>query len=585
DRYYETIAEAPSIYEIANGGFESGSLAGWTILEGQAFSNNGVNHEEVWWFENISYCRDGDYHYGYYKPEATGKMRSTSFILGGSGYISFKLGGCKRNNLTYLSVKLETSTGDIEVARFSNDRYWDFQFPYVANGMRLLNMNQYVADLSKYLGQTLYFEVVDLDDTPEDLGCITLDSIETYYVEKPTFTNVDHFKANTLIYPDIEIESEYQVKNGTFETGDLTGWTLNGGIGEVTSDDVWWEVNSFNKKGTYLFNGLPFENRTGSLKSSSFTVGGTGKISFLMGGGRDPRLCYVSIKDTNTNEEYARFANTFFHDIGGELINKGSNLANMNQYVADISNLLGKDVYIEVVDNAKSDWGLITVDSFITYYENELSLPTKYYEARNILPKAPLGQGDEYQVTNGDFETGDLTGWTVTNGQKILDIAFGEVWWNEWYDFNKGKEYFLSGWAAGEDKTGALTSQTFTVGGIGKMTFKLGGGKDNTLSYIEIIDADTSEVLRRYANYKFNDVNPSPHYYSGKIIDLSLEGIYEANMVDYVADLSSLMGKEVKIRIVDQAINNWGLLFVDEFITYYTSEEQLPKCLPAINTL
>ena len=57
-RQYETEAEAPSEYEIANGDFECGSLAGWTITEGLAFSNEGVNREETWWNENISYQRE-----------------------------------------------------------------------------------------------------------------------------------------------------------------------------------------------------------------------------------------------------------------------------------------------------------------------------------------------------------------------------------------------------------------------------------------------------------------------------------------------------------------------------------------------
>ena len=81
--YVEDIV-APSKYEIANGDFETGSLAGWTIISGDAFSNEGVNAEAVWWNENISYRRDGDYHYGYYNPSGVGVMRSTTFVLGGS---------------------------------------------------------------------------------------------------------------------------------------------------------------------------------------------------------------------------------------------------------------------------------------------------------------------------------------------------------------------------------------------------------------------------------------------------------------------------------------------------------------------
>ena len=78
-------AVAPSEYEIVNGGFETGSLAGWSVLSGDAFSNEGVNREEVWWNENITYAREGNYHYGHYNPTATGVMRSSTFTLGGAG--------------------------------------------------------------------------------------------------------------------------------------------------------------------------------------------------------------------------------------------------------------------------------------------------------------------------------------------------------------------------------------------------------------------------------------------------------------------------------------------------------------------
>ena len=74
-----------------------------------------------------------------------GTITSSEFTVGGSGYITFKLGGCKNNYDTYLRIMLKSDSGDVEVARYSNHKYWDFQFPYVANGMKLLNLVQYYA--------------------------------------------------------------------------------------------------------------------------------------------------------------------------------------------------------------------------------------------------------------------------------------------------------------------------------------------------------------------------------------------------------------------------------------------------------
>ena len=588
-REYTEEVDAPSEYEIANGDFETGSLAGWKIISGNAFSNDGVNTESVWWNENITYSRDGNYHYGHYNPSGVGVMRSTSFVLGGSGFITFKLGGCSNNYDTYLSVMLVSDSGDVEVARYSNHKYWNFQFPYVENGMRLLNMNQYYADLSQYLGQTLYIEVVDNNASGDDLGCITLDSIQTYWEEKPVWYTSLSYEAVSTLNVDVEIESVYQVENGSFEEGNLTGWTyefenMDMPIGVVSDASTWWiEGLPYNKKGQYLFTGADHETGKGYILSSEFEIGGTGYITFLLGGGKNPKVCYIAIIDTETGNELARYYNELYIDNGIGIINKGSNLMNMVQYKADLSQYLGKKVQIKVVDNASSDWGLVAVDSFITYYEDINSIPEDAYQVSNILENInPVDS--KYQVANGGFETGDLTGWSI-EGENIGNISSSTIWWHESYLFNKTGTYFFNGWSGNEGDTGTLVSSAFEVGGSGYITFKLGGGKNSELCNIEIIDATTNEVLARFGNHLYRDLNrTSPT--NGVIKDLESDGYYLANMVLYKADLSSLIGRNVKIRINDQAVNDWGLLFCDDFVTYYENETSINQnAVPAKNLL
>lgn len=569
NEYISDVA-APNKYSIKNGDFETGSLAGWDVISGNAFSHDGVNEEKTWWNECISYSKDGKYHYGHYFPSATGVMRSSEFILGGSGYITYKLGGCKNNALTYLRFMVKNPNGDdLEVARASNFKYWDFQFPYVANGMRLLNMVQYYMDLSPYIGQTMYIEVVDNNASDDELGCITLDSIVTYHEQKPIWYDKESFEFVPGSNIDFEADSIYQVKNGTFETGDLSYWTPSWSeesarIGYVSSESGWWHENfPYNKKGSYLFTGVNDEGNVGSITSTNFTVGGAGYMTFLMGGGRDPLSCYVSVYDASNDVELARYSNYLFNDLGTSLINKGSNLLNMVQYKVDLREYMGKEVYLKVVDNATNSWGLIAVDSFITYYEDESHVPSSAFINENTLNYSE--EISEYQVKNGTFETGNLSSWS---GDDILNISRDYSWWNECFKFDKQGSYFLNGWVSGEDKVGTLTSSNFTLGGTGYITFRLGGGKNMDLCNIEIFNVTKNEVVAKYANHMFNEMGTS-YFYQGKPIDLAKDGIYMANMVLYKADLSSYLGDTLQIRIIDNAVNDWGLMFVDDFITYY----------------
>ena len=74
------------------------------------------------------------------------------------------------------------------------------------------------------------------------------------------------------------------------------------------------------------------------------------------------------------------------------------------------------------------------------------------------------------------------------------------------------------------------------------------------------------------------------YFFNGEVKDLSLDGYYLANMVSYQADLSEYIGRNVKIRIVDNASSDWGLLFCDDFITYYENKSDISsKYLLATN--
>ena len=595
-RQYKEDCEAKDEYHIKNPDFEIGSLGGWTVVEGDAFSHDGVNGESTWWNENITYNRDGNYHYGYYNPMGTGVMRSSVFKLGGKGFISFKLGGCSNQELTYIRFMAVTDGEPVEIAKVSNVQYKNEQFPFVPMKMHLLNMLQYYIDLGEFVGEYLYIEIVDNNAHPEgpdgDLSCMVFDSFETYYEDTPYWKDKEYYKIDISSVYEREPVSEYQVKNGTFETGDLSHWTPswsdeNQRFGEISSKSYWWDnVNlPFNKKGTYFFSGEERESYTGTLTSESFTVGGADVMTFRMSGGRDPLACYVSIIDASTSEELLRFTNFMFNDLSDpnvlDYIGRGANLMNMILYRADLSSVHGREVKIQVVDNATNNWGLVCVDSFITYYEDALAVDEKAIENPNTLAFREIAS--QYQVSNGTFETGDTTGWTFSDPTNpIMGISRDYTWWFECFLFNRGGSFFMNGWQTAEENTGTMTSSAFELGGSGIVTYKLGGGKDSSKCYIEFVDADTEQVLVTTYNQQFKAINKN-YYYLGYPKDLAEDGIYAANMVDYKVDLSAHIGKNIKIRIVDNAVDDWGLMFVDDFVTYYESTSEVPtNCVSAL---
>ena len=591
-RQYVEEVDAKDEFHIKNPDFEIGSLGGWNIVSGDAFSNDGVNNESTWWNENITYNRDGSYHYGHYNPSGVGVLRSSVFKLGGKGFISFKLGGCSDQNLTFIRFMAVNGGEPIEIVKVSNVQYKNEQFPFVPMKMHLLNMIQYYIDLGEFVGENLFVEIVDNNDSLDELGCMTFDSFETYYEDTPYWQDKEYYKIDIASAYEREPVSEYQVKNGTFETGDLTGWTLSNEsnpIGVISSKNYWWNDPKlvFNKKGSYFFNGEEVESNTGTLTSDSFIVGGADIMTFRMSGGRDPLSCYVSVIDASTNEELLRFANYMFNDLDDpnvlNYIGKGANLMNLIFYKADLSTIHGREVKIQVVDYATNNWGLVCVDSFITYYENELAVDKQALECPNTL--AFKETASVYQVSNGTFETGDFSGWTMSdNEHPIMGISRDYTWWFECFLYHKGGSFFMSGWKGEEENTGTLTSQPFELGGSGIVTYKLGGGKDRSKCYVEFVDTDNGDVLATVYNQKFQALNKN-YYYMGQPIDLSKDGIFAANMVDYKLDLSSHIGKNIQIRVVDNATNDWGLLFVDDFVTYYESAASVPTNYVLAETL
>lgn len=354
-------------------------------------------------------------------------------------------------------------------------------------------------------------------------------------------------------------DSIYEVKNGGFETGDLTDWTLVGNIGAVSNETNYWRNDSlsadgfaFGLDGTYMFSAYAIdglEGNKGTLKSSTFTVSQSGWITYKLGGAKNATYVHVDVVEAATGNILKRYYNQNhkYEEVNGVRLG-----CELNAYKADLSDCIGKEVYLRVSDYASADFGLFFLDSVDTLL---LAEPQNGFTLANeVAHEATI-----YDLYNGNFDK-DMDGWTKTSN--IGDISEDKTYWAEGKSFNNEGKYF-SCYAPdqAEGATGTLTSNVFEIGGCGWITFHLGGVKNPDQVYMEVIDAVTG--------VKYG------HFYN--------EFMRACELIRYKADLSAYIGKLVYIKFVDNATGDYGLIFCDEFVTYYANAADVPEFNVAVN--
>jgi len=286
------------------------------------------------------------------------------------------------------------------------------------------------------------------------------------------------------------------ITNPGFETGDLTGWTVESstnaamfGLGAQDGNEGAYAVRSDGG-----FTGIG-EDNTGVLVSDAFTVpaipdGATGLLlKMLMAGHRGQDIATGAAEDIPANRKNYVVVCSAADDL--ELTDHvwPPRSDTMGESTLDVTTLAGTEVYIKIVDDAADGgYAWLAVDNF-TF----------------DVPIAPGGING-----NGNFETGDLTGWTVS------DPGTG-AWVNQPAQIGRtGREgyYAVSSFPAGESKTGTLRSDTFNIpGNTTELRFliaghfeyggdpnNMGGGTVNSpWNYVALYQSNGTEVERIYA--------------------------------------------------------------------------------------
>ena len=653
--------------DIVNGGFEDavGSLTGWT-KDGNAFGASGVVNGTTSYYGDIEVGKVGENFYDGLEggnASFTGTLTSDVFTLGGTGKIGFLLGAAKDGEKCY--VEFLEAGSDTVLARVTNTAFAE---PFVTN-----QMVRNVVDLSEHLGKNICIRITDNDDGRDrDYAYMIFDDFVMYQTEEEVTAaeteRADKLAAIGMPAFNDDTPDSITIKNGNFEEG-LLNWQVLSGTAFLnpnisSSDETFWGTRSFNAEGEKFLNGYKTgENLRGELRSTTFTLGGDGIVSLLLGGSSQRQIYVAVCLAEDVGEEQAgdeiATVSPSEHFKDPEL---SENM--VRKYIKLDDAYMGKKLYIKIVDDAAgSPFGAITVDDvrtsmteeetlalMISDYEWAFSLGNdtiaqatqQYYinydypfalpvlrfstEAANAyvtasetpvdlngyiegveaaygdadmstaeysVTKAVLADGTEvttgldafditgpgmititYQVRYGDliaedtfflevvaendlpnkgFEMGDLTGWTVVDGQGA-SVTNNKVFWEadaNFFDMNgqtvqyylQEGEYFL---ITDEGQTITLRSETFTVAGDGIISFKFGIAK-NAVSYVALCDAQTDEELLKVDNTAyFND-------------PLTAQVMLRRFMYAH-----PYMGREVYLKIVDGATSDFGFLNFDD---------------------
>lgn len=173
----------------------------------------------------------------------------------------------------------------------------------------------------------------------------------------------------------------------------------------------------------------------------------------------------------------------------------------------------------------------------------------------NVVP-AYYGDESEHEeiphgeLTNHDFQTGDLSGWTIVEGNTFTDEhVTNKIDWGWGGPFGQAttsvdpNRYHLWGFNpdhGGDSATGVLKSENFTLGGDGQIDFLTSGGADEQLLYVALVNAETNEVLMKATGHNGESYRR------------------------VIWDASEYKGKNLYIQVVDKHTGGWGHINLDD---------------------
>ncbi len=208
--------------------------------------------------------------------------------------------------------------------------------------------------------------------------------------------------------------------NGDFETGDLTGWIANG---KAFEGDIVKDVQTYGEyqrlyyhQGDYHLLGSINSGERGTLTSSDFKISNTGFLTFLIAGGFNYNKVYIGLYDAKTDELLEKKSNNLFKDPE---FTEG-----YVRIIWDVSNFMGKDVYLKIVDEDDSTYyDYLNVDGFkVNLTEKELMI----YQTDALIRLGYAESGNKLEAIN---RYTDMNTWKVDMKDKFNYHVTGKIGW------------------------------------------------------------------------------------------------------------------------------------------------------------
>jgi fructan beta-fructosidase len=352
---FQPRSSSSNSLSIPNPNFATGTLAGWDEV-GKTFMVQTGDQGNI-----LSSARAG--------MDGTGSLYSAGFRIIESGRIRLKLSG----------------TNDLAAVYLALIRASDDHLLFKASGNNTKTLREIQWDASDYQDTEVYLKVTDQSTK----GSLNVADLEV------NIPNAAGFVQRTA--PNLD-----------FETGDLTGWKLQGNAFTVSKNRNSRTGIAYKQQGKYHVGGNPdqSDSQTGRLQSQTFTLSGSGKISFKISGNNDPQTHVALVREAD----------------GQALFTASGNGSESYQTLNwDGAPYLGSKVFLEVVD--QSQQGHINVDQFRVY--QGLIAAWNFDEAQDSTAREQIsGQPDpiQYVFNQAKFKPSSSPEWR--SGLQLTSLMF-----------------------------------------------------------------------------------------------------------------------------------------------------------------